>query len=238
MHRFLLKDFKKEKERVRLLNLSQIYQIENVLKLKPSEKIIVFDETGLEITIKLETISTKEITGQILKEEKVNRELPFKINLYQALLKHDKFDWFLKEATGLGVNKFIPIITERTIVRKISNNKLRRWQKIIEEAVEQSGRCQIPTIEKIISFKEAIKRSSAELRLVGEPSSQKILREVLPLRPPEEIDVFIGPEGGFSKKEIRIIKNNSFELFNFGPRILRAEAFGLVVMAAIIHHYF
>ncbi len=237
MHRFLLKEYKRDGHIFFLYNREQIHQIKNVLKLKKGEKTIVFNQKGTEITLRLEKISDQEIISQIIRVEKVNRELSLKINLYQALLKYDNFDWVLKEATSLGVAGFVPIITERTVIKEVGSNKLRRWQKIIEEAVEQSGRCEVPLINKPILFKKAIEKTGRHLRLMSELSSQNSLRQILPLERPREIDIFIGPEGGFTKNEIIEARNQSLKLFNFGSLVLRAEAFSIAIVAAIRYHY-
>jgi 16S rRNA (uracil1498-N3)-methyltransferase len=237
MHRFFLKNFKQKGEEIEIFDSKKVHQIRNVLRLKPGNEIIIFNSKGEEFLIILESVN-QTITGKILKEIKRKLEPKIKINLFQALLKKDNFEWFLKEGASLGINKFIPLITERTIVRQLSLEKLNRWQRIIEEAIELSGLTKIPEILNPVDFKSLKKEDLKDaLNLIAHHEEKKSLKKILPKYKVKEINLFIGPEGGFSKEEIKFGKKIGLIPFRFCPSILRAEFAGLAIASAIFYYY-
>lgn len=144
------------KDKVIIKDENLIHQIFHVLRLKIGDEIVVLDNTGFEYSVILEKID-KTIEGHIFKKEKNKNEPKIKIILLQSLLKHDKFEQVLKFGTSLGISNFIPIITEKSIVREINQNKFIRYQKIIKESAEQSHRGLLPKLENLITFKESLK---------------------------------------------------------------------------------
>ncbi|MGC9048984.1 MAG: RsmE family RNA methyltransferase [Patescibacteria group bacterium] len=238
MHRFFLKNFRQTENEIKIFNPEQIHQIKNVLRLKPGQEITIFDSSGRQFLIILESINNF-ITGKVIKEIKQDIEPKIKIVLYQSLIKKDKFEWLIKQGTALGISKFVPLITDRSIVRRVSEEKFRRWQKIVQESTEQSGRTNIPIIAQPINFKSLTKQilNKIALNLIGQPNAKKNLKQVLPEKKPKLINLFIGPEGGFSESEIKLAKKLGLKLFRFGPRILPAEFAGLAIASVIFYHY-
>ena len=126
----------------------------------------------------------------------------------------------IQKATELGVTKFIPIISERTIVRKINHERL---HKIITEASEQSNRLEIPKIEKIVSFENFIKNNQNLNIIFGDLNTNnsdlniKILKNKI-------ICILIGPEGDFSEKERKkILSLKNVQSLKLNNNILRTE---------------
>jgi 16S rRNA (uracil1498-N3)-methyltransferase len=238
MHRFFLKNFEQIEDEIKIFDPEQVHQIKNVLRLKPGNEIAVFDSNGRQFLIILESLNDI-IVGKVLKKIKKNIEPKIKITLYQSLLKKDNFEWVIKQGTGLGVNKFVPIITERSIVRQVSEEKFKRWQKIAQEAAEQSGRIKIPEITQPINFKSIFKNISQEksLNLIAQPNNRTRLKQVLAKKKFGMVNLLIGPEGGFTLEEIKLAKKFGFLPFSFCPRILRAEFAGLAIISAILFHF-
>jgi len=245
MHRFFLDKFEQNNGEIKIFDEEQIHQIKDVLRLKPGDEFVCFNTKGQQFLVILEQYQDNFIIGKIIQEisakggsasgGKNNPEVKIKINLSQSLLKADKFEWLIKEGTALGIDQFTPLITERSIVQHISEQKLTRWRKIAQEATEQSGRVKIPTVASPIDFKN-IKINAVALNLVAHEKAKKSLKQVLPKRLPEQINLFIGPEGGFSEAEIQRIEKMGGQSFIFGPRILRAEFAGLSIISAIFYH--
>jgi len=240
MHRFFLTDFRRVKERIQIFDSEQVHQIKNVLRLKPGEEVVVFDSGGQQFLIILESINNF-IIGKILKEIKKNVEPKIKINLYQALLKKDKFEQIVKWGTSLGINKFVPVVTERSIVREVSEEKLKRWQKIIKESAEQSGRVKIPEISQPVEIKSLFKNDDLNnknfLNLIAERQGKQTLKQILNKNQFKIVNLFIGPEGGFSPEEMRLAQGSGLKLFHFGQRVLPAEFAGPAIVSAIFFHY-
>jgi 16S rRNA (uracil1498-N3)-methyltransferase len=165
-----------------------------------------------------------------------------KITLYQALLKLDRFEWVLQKNTELGAVGFVPMITERCIIgslEDISKTKTERWWRILMEAAEQSGRARLPTLRPAVMFPTACEDAArGGLTLIPwEEEKERSLRSVLreAERPPFSINLFVGPEGGFTPEELAQAQRYGARPVTLGPRILRAETAGLVAAAAILH---
>ena len=238
MHRFFVKNFSGQKTEATIDAPALIHQIARVLRLKPSQEIIIFNQAGQEFLFLITAITDKNIAGQIIKKITNATEPNLKINLYQALLKQDSWDWIIKHGTSLGINQFIPMISERSIVRQISDNKIKRWQKIAQEAAEQSGRVHVPEITEPIKLSDIkASRDKTAINLIAWEKAKASLTNLLPTKTPKVINLFIGPEGGFSESEIKILEGTGGQIFLFGPRILRAEFAGLAISSAIFYHY-
>jgi 16S rRNA (uracil1498-N3)-methyltransferase len=233
-HRFFLKNICLNGSEIKITDPDLLYQINKVLRLRLAQEIAVFDGQN-EYLIMIKNIGAKEITGEIIKIIKNKSEAKINLNLYQALLKQDHFEFVIKHGTSLGIKKFIPLITERTICREVSDNKITRWQKISQEATEQSNRLCIPEITEPINLNKIVGEKSS-LNLVAWEGAKNSLAKILPSVAPKNINLFIGPEGGFSKKEIKMLEKVDAKVFLFGPRILRAEFAGLAITSAIFYH--
>jgi len=219
----------------------QAHQIHNVLRKKAGEHIIVLDNLGWEYEVELKTTGKKEVTGAIVKKRKAEGEPAVEITLYQSMLSREKFELVLQKCTEVGVKRFVPIITERSIVRKESPKaaKTERWQRIIQEAAEQSGRGRIPELEKAIKFENATaKLADFDCKLMAHTQGQdKNLRECLKnsRKKIKSVALFIGPEGGFTENEVQIARDNNISLISLGRRILRTETAAVVASSLILY---
>lgn len=223
------------------LKQPQAHQIRNVLRMHPGERIVVLDNSGWEYLVELKAVDRDEIKGEIL-EKRLNPSEPFtKITLYQALLKGEHFELVLQKGTEIGVVSFVPLISERCIVGDADyvEKKRERWERIITEAAEQSGRGMLPKLEEPVLFAKACR----DLKLRGgfailpwEGEKKRSLREALTgEKKPFSISIFIGPEGGFSEKEVEMAHRYGIITVSLGPRILRAETAGIVAAALVLY---
>jgi 16S rRNA (uracil1498-N3)-methyltransferase len=214
--------------------------IRDVLRLKPGDDILVFDGSGKEYQVKIKTlypvIGCRIMTSTVKVPHKID------ICLIQGIAKGDKMDTIIQKGTEIGISRFIPCLTERTIVKldkETSSKKRERWQKIARSAAEQSGALAVPEIGAISTFAEVIAgldRTSLNLIPWEEEQGQRI-KAVLENSPAGKVNIFIGPEGGFSAEEIGLARRNNVLPVSLGPRILRTETAGLVA-AAIIKYEF
>ena len=240
MHRFFVNIGNISENKV-VISDSRVHQLRDVLRMKTGDEIIVLDNTGLEYRVRLANISPKEITGEIIDKKTSEAEPLTKITLYQSLLAREKFEFVLQKCTEIGVTSFVPVITERSIVRKadkITNNKLTRFENIITEAAEQSARGKIPVLNDPVNLSQALSElEDYDICLAGStqkcPSLKKILKESK--THPENIALFIGPEGGFSENELELLAGRAVKLFSLGERILRTETAALVASAIILY---
>lgn len=220
----------------------QSFQITRVLRLRPGHLVEVFDGSGRAWLCRLTQVASSQTWGEVVEPISRQAELPLPLILIQALLKGEKLEWVLQKATELGVSAILLVKTERSVVNLAEEQiprKLARWEKIVQEAVEQSRRTLLPSIHYLGSFSavlEWITRRKNSLSLLipyeeeRDTSLWSRLKE-LPTAP--SIAVFLGPEGGFSPWEIQQLKDLGGITVSLGPRVLRSETAATAVLSCI-----
>lgn len=218
---------------------AQSHQIARVLRLHPGAPVFVLDNAGSLYTVQLERVSPREVVGRIVGVEPAGNEPPLELWLYQALLKGDRMDFVLQKGTEIGVRRFIPMVTERTVVRRWE--KRPRWERIVTEAAEQCRRGRVPEVAPVCSFAEALEdlRDAAGALIAHNADDVPPLREVLegwPARP-DTVALLIGPEGGFSDAEVAQAMALGVRAVRLGPRTLRSETAALVATTLLLYHW-
>ena len=131
-------------------------QLARVLRARPGDSIIVLDDSGYEYAVTLDNVSPKSASGVVNDRYPGEGETRLAITLYQGLMKADRFEYVLQKGTELGIARFVPIISERTVARNvISTSRRERWHRIMREAAEQAGRCRLPVLDDALTFAEA-----------------------------------------------------------------------------------
>ena len=235
MHRFFT-DKEKILSNFVLLEGSNVSHIRKVLRLKVGDQIEVLDGEGSLYLVTLTDINIKSIKGEILSSEKINTESRLIIHLGQSLIKGNGFDVILRKAVELGVHAISPLITERTVVKNDSDKKFSRWKKIIKESSKQCGRSSIPKLSDKINGLEMFcqKTKNLDLKLIfWEMEKNKGFSDINPKKIPRSASVLIGPEGGFTVKEVETARSYGFLSLGLGPRIFRAETAPLVVLSLL-----
>lgn len=173
--------------------------------------------------------------AEIIKPITENRELPVNVTLIVALPKGNGFDEIVRCTTELGVNRLLPVISDRTLL-KPSANKIQRWRKIANEAVEQCERQIIPKIESPVSFSQAItevSKSNYACYLSVARDCDHSLLSSLQQNSATEIVIATGAEGGWTPNEIQKAIANNFQPVSLGKRILRAVTAPIMVMSLV-----
>ncbi|MDM8518788.1 16S rRNA (uracil(1498)-N(3))-methyltransferase [Anaerolineales bacterium HSG6] len=218
-------------------------QIKTVLRMQEGEQITVLDGSGRSWQVELTQVSQNSVHGRILSMQTLPSESTIAVTLYQGTLKGQKFEWVLQKGTELGVSRFVPLISERSVVTDITKlvKKNSRWQRIIQEAAEQSKRARLPVLAPPQPFTEAIAaRDPVTLTIFPWEESRDVsLKQLLGTvnYKPTRISVFIGPEGGFSQIEAEQATQHGLNLVTLGSRILRAETAAIATCAAIFYEY-
>ncbi len=239
MQRFFVTKSGFEGDLVRL-SAEQAHQVCHVLRLKAGDGIVVLDNAGNEYEVELTASGKREAVGRIVARRQATGEPTVQITLFQGLLARDKFEWVLQKGTEVGVSRFVPVQTERTLLRarQIDPKKLDRWQRIVTEAAEQSHRGRVPQIEPAIAFAQALSRlGEFDRALIAATSGQaKTLSEALAAsgRPLASVAVLIGPEGGFSDEETAQAHESGVIPVSLGPRILRTETAAIIAPALVL----
>lgn len=193
----------------------------NVLRCSKGDSISIFDGRGKSFKAKI--INEKNI--EVLEEEELHTEDIFSIVLCQALLKGEKMDMIIQKATEMGVKKIIPFVSERCIVK--DTQKIERWRKIAKEASEQAYRTIVPEIVDVVYFGDLIKKIENGI-LFWEKAQTPLIEIISTINPQKEIFLLVGPEGGFTHKEVTQAKKKQIKIATLGKRILRAETASIV----------
>jgi len=209
---------------------SDAHHIKNVLRLKPGDKIGLFDGTGLNYETRIVNILPKSVEVSVIRSFPSATESSVDITVAQALLKDRKMDLLVRQLTELGIARWIPFIAKRSVPRpdeKRLITRIERWKKIAKEAAKQCKRCRPPKIDATVSFEEVLNLGKdSDLKIVfWEEESKPVDKElsVSNVKPAEKIFILLGPEGGFTLKEVESAKARGFITAALGPRILRAE---------------
>jgi len=212
-----------------------------VMRVKVDDFLVLFNGDGFEYRGRVSDINKKTINVEILSKEKNNSESPININLFQSISSNEKMDMVIQKATELGVNSIQPIFSSRSTIKLSldrTKKRLMHWRQVSISACEQSGRSKIPTIKSPIGFDQVSKeiKTTNSLNLVLHPDSQQPSSN-LPHEYSGDINIFIGPEGGFNQEEVSFLKKQNCINIQLGPRILRTETAPLAIIAILQYKY-
>lgn len=203
-----------------------------VLRKKAGEDIFVTDGEGNLYKTKITNIAKELIDCSIIEKFYGLNEPETKITLYQSLLKNpDRFEFVIEKAVELGVYSIQPVVTENVINK--TTNKADRWQSIALAAMKQSQRCVLPKIHEPINFAEALSSITSGDKLIAHEKAVSEPFTGIGISG-KEVNLFIGPEGGFNDEEITAALDKGFITLNLGPRKYRSETAAIVAAAAIL----
>ncbi|MEI6042100.1 MAG: RsmE family RNA methyltransferase [bacterium] len=215
-----------------VLRVLEITKVENTEDVAPNKDI--------KADIRKKISKTGNSVGKVVEKDEntstSNNQLSkTSITLLMSLIKNDNFDLVLQKATELGVSQIVPIVTDRTIKKDLN---MTRSQRILVEASEQCGRSDVPVMHPIKKLTEAIK----ELGLIDNKKvgafvcnqNGSNLNEVLKKKSSYTDLVFlIGPEGGWSPKEIKLFEDSKIKSIKFSQNVLRAETAAIALLALV-----
>ena len=239
MNRFFIPSDWIDQDKVVIMG-KQVHQLKDVLRLRAGDHIAVLDNTGWEYEVEIAGILRGSVTGVIC-DKRYIEEPNTVITLCQALLKGNNFELVLQKCTEIGVSSFVPVLCERCVARNPDDKKQERWRKIIAEAAEQSGRGKLPTLEPVLDFKQSCQTATNLSLLAWEGEAASDLRPLLQSEAASTtrhpVNLFVGPEGGFSPAEVELAQHCGIIPITLGKRVLRAETAGLVAATAILYEY-
>ena len=206
------------------LSESDYTHITKVLRLAAGDRITVFDTESTEYEGTITHLSPGTIALKVYNTRLLQTEPGLELNLFQAILKGNRMDGIISQATQLGVSGIFPVVSERTQVR--STAKVDRWNKIARESTKQCGRVTPPVVSKPVDFRDSfgVKKQS-EMKIILYENQDELLRDYMDSfsRPANSVNVYVGPEGGFSESEIILASGKGYTALGLGKRILRTE---------------
>ena len=216
-------------------------QLSRVLRARLRDEITVLDDTGMEYVVRLDAVDRDSASGTVISKSPSQGEPSVAITLYQGILKADRFEYVLQKGSELGISSFVPVNCHRTISQnRPSSPRYTRWRKIIAEASEQSGRGRLPVVQEVIDFDSACEKAIGFSLIPWEEEKATSLKSSLTDRISgagalSSINIFIGPEGGFTVDEVELANKNGITPVTLGRRILRADTAGIVAATAVLY---
>ncbi|WP_321329264.1 16S rRNA (uracil(1498)-N(3))-methyltransferase [uncultured Ilyobacter sp.] len=219
---------------VKITEKSDVNHLKNVFRMKEGDKLRVVDGE-YEYFCTVVILEKKEITAEINEKKSDEYSSAIKIDAALGILKNDKMDLVIQKLTEIGINKIIPTITKRTIVKL--KEKKSKWDTVSKEALKQCQGVRLMEISEPRKLSE-IEFSDYDLVLLPyECAENTRIKDVLNKseKTPEKILYLIGSEGGFSEEEVAYLQENNAKVVTLGKRILRAETAAIVVGGVLIN---
>jgi 16S rRNA (uracil1498-N3)-methyltransferase len=217
------------------------HQLTQVLRLGAGADITLFNGDGCNYPARLLEAGKRSARALIVDRQPVATEAPVRVTLVQSSLKADKFDWVLQKATELGVAALRPVVSERSVVRPVAAlaGTAARWQTILREAAEQSGRTTLPQLLPPAQLLHALNEPASARFFLWESRSRPLpsLGEATAAACRDGVQAFallVGPEGGFAESEAAAAVAAGWQPVTLGPRILRAETAAMAALAVVM----
>lgn len=235
LHRFIIE----QELRIGLLTIIDsnfLHQISSVLRMRSGAEIILLDGKGHAAHAVIQELYKSKLIVDITSIENIPCEPEREIILCSAVLKRENFEWVIEKATELGAMTIVPILAERTIKTGL---KMERLVRIAREAVEQCGRGNVPTIHEPMTLDDALKfvkdvprkifcHPPVDLRNSKNTGVHCSHISTTPL--PKKIACFIGPEGGWTEKEVDLASEFGCEVLGLTSLTLRAETAAIIAV--------
>ena len=212
-----------------------------MLRLKIDEVIAVFDGRGHAFECRIRSVSPEAVSVAVEKVHVSKRESHVQITFAQAMLKSKKMDTLIRQATELGISRWVPFFSERSVPtpdQKRLTARVDRWNKISREALKQCGRDIFMEVLAPVSMEDVLKQGeSCDCKIIFWECESASVETSMP-EPPEKIQslmVVVGPEGGFSAREVELATSLGYVPMSLGPRILKAET--AAIAAAVLMQY-
>jgi len=216
-----------------LINKERAHYLRNVLRLKTGNYLKIFNQQGKEFLAEILSVNKKNLEICLIESIQTIDSSKLNITLVQSLSKGERMDYTVQKATELGISSIQPITSEYCEVKLKGprlEKKLTHWKNISISACEQSFRADIPEILPPISLQDYCQSKHQGILL--EPEESQTIQHIAEDKW-QEFDIVIGPEGGWSPRDLEILKSTGLTGIQFGQRILRTETVAPAILAAI-----
>jgi 16S rRNA (uracil1498-N3)-methyltransferase len=240
MNRFYCSSADVSGDSIIIRDKEQVHHIKDVIRLTEGEQAVVFDDRANEFDCRISRIDAAQVIFAIRNKKDAAVCSRPTITVACAIPKHSKIDDIIDRLTQLGVDRIVPLMTERVIVRMDKDKRSgrqQRWQKIALAASKQSQRNTVPIVDEVTDMPDLIAASNEfDLKMIPTlDGERKTLKQTLSKKNHKSIIVLIGPEGDFSPAEIGLAIRAGFVPVTFGGQVLRVETAALFV-ASILHY--
>jgi 16S rRNA (uracil1498-N3)-methyltransferase len=210
------------------------HHLTRVLRVEPGQQFEISDNHGVYLA-EVES-ARKDLVSFVVHEPLAVTEPVVRSTLLASLVRFERFEWIVEKATELGVERIVPLETERTEkgLRKAAEKRSVRWNRIAREASEQSRRARLPDIQDAVALTDAL-AIEADYRYLLEEATARPMLSVLPAarRTGVRVALLLGPEGGWTDRERELITSAGWCPVSLGHQILRAETAAIAGLAII-----
>lgn len=207
-----------------------------VLRQNVGDNISIFNGEGGCYVATLTQVAKKNVQAEVKVFLPEECELPYSLNLVQALPEASKMDWIIEKAMELGVSAIQPLAAQRCVVRlsaERAEKKQAHWQGIIIAAAEQCGRNRLAHLSPVMNFNQWLGQQDMHQRILLTPRAEQSLADWSRHHPAQAVSLMVGPEGGYSDEEENLAIKHGVLALSIGPRILRTETAGLAAITIL-----
>lgn len=213
----------------------QTRHVATVLRLRPGDRVVVFDGAGTEYVVELRAVMPNHVGARILETHTGARPL-LHLALLQGVPKGTKMDEVVRMGTELGVAEFIPFLSARTVAE--GRGRTSRWRRIAAESAAQCRRSDVPAVHAPVPLDQALERVAGYdlVLLLWEGEQTRSMAHILAAAAnPRRVAVVIGPEGGLADVEVERAVTRGAVPVTVGPLILRTETAGVAALAMVVY---
>ncbi|MDD5066457.1 MAG: RsmE family RNA methyltransferase [bacterium] len=212
-----------------------LIHIKKVLR-KGAGDLLYFTDSRNIYKARIEKIESRRIICLITEKKEITAPGTVALDLYIALIQFSRFEQMLNDATQLGVRAIYPVRTEYTQNYAIPPDKFKRWEKIIQEAANQSFNPVPPILDQRVRELDQTSQTG-KTKILLYPQAEESLKQVLSRSTDREISLYIGPEAGFSPKEMEWARSRQFHTARLPGLIMRAETAVVSAISSILFYF-
>lgn len=233
MFQFYVPELNSEQQQV-FITKEEFHHLKNVRRVKIDEVVQVFNGKGLVFKVKIKKFYKDKVETEVLEKYNVPKK-HYELVLCIGIIKIDKFEQIVRQVTELGVDRVIPLELKHCVVDKERLiNKYERLNKIIIESAKQANIAYLPNLELPKKLEEIFSGQEKWLVIVCYKNSNFVLDNIYnEIKQQNKIKIVVGPEGDFSEKEIKFLKQQNVRFVSLGENILRSETAAVVAVSFV-----
>jgi 16S rRNA (uracil1498-N3)-methyltransferase len=216
------------------LDPAQARHARNVLRLKDGDPVELFDDDGKVALATLQFVGTTDVAAIVGHLNQSEPSVGFRLIVASAVPKGERADWMVEKISELGVAVFIPLATERSVVKPEGKNKLERWARIATESAKQSRRLGVMRVDELQGLADVVRDHRPAVYL-SPAADAKPMQELLQKKAGiKNLTLFIGPEGGWTDAELELFRSSDVQAAKLTSTILRTETAAVAAAALAI----
>jgi 16S rRNA (uracil1498-N3)-methyltransferase len=219
------------------LDPAQARHAREVLRLQEGDEIELFDDAGAIATGTLVFVGSKELAALVKRLDPPQSSAGLRVTVASAVPKGERADWMVEKLSELGVAAFIPLSTERSVVKPEGKNKVDRWIRIATESAKQSRRAGVMRVDELRTVADVVREQRPALYLSTAPDAKPIQSVLSGDGDLETLMFLIGPEGGWTDAEIQLFATSGIQAAKLTSTILRIEtaAIAAAAVSLVLH---